>query len=87
MAPTLDERRELVERIARRILASMRADLDFLKRHGYGVAVFAFDLGENGALAYISTVEREGVLGAMKEWVAYQEAGLATEPRGERANT
>lgn len=37
-----------------------------------------------GAIAYISTADRADMLRSIKEWVAAQEAGLTTDPPGER---
>lgn len=83
---TLNEQRELVEAVTKKILSRVRDDLDFLKSHGYGVTIFAFTF-EPGAMAYISTSDREDMIRMLKEWIAYQEAGLTTEPRGPRGAT
>lgn len=81
-----DKMRVMLEAITRRVAAEIRPTLDFLKSHGVGVTIFAFTF-DAGAIAYISTAEREGMIKAVKEWIAYQEAGLTTEPRGERGRT
>lgn len=52
----LDEDRDVLEAITRKLLDRLRGDMDWLKEHGVGVTVF----------------------------VAMQEAGLTTDPRGER---
>lgn len=81
---TTDEKRKLVEGITQKLLGAIGKDtLDFLKSHGFGVTIFAFTF-EPGAMAYISTSDREDMIRSLKEWIAYQEAGLTTEPRGER---
>jgi hypothetical protein len=81
---TLDEKRAIVEGIARKLLGAIGKDtLDWLKDQGFGVTLFAFTF-EPGAIAYISTSEREDMIRTLKEFLAYQEAGLTTEARGER---
>lgn len=81
---TTDELRQLCEGVTQKLLGKIGKDtLDFLKAHGVGVTLFAFTF-EPGAIAYISTSEREDMIRTLKEFIAYQEAGLTTEPRGER---
>lgn len=80
---TTDELRRMVEQIARKILGSIKPDVDFLKANGIGITLFAFTF-KPGALAYVSTAERSDMLGLIKEWVALQEAGLTTELPGPR---
>jgi hypothetical protein len=85
---TLDEKRALVEGITRKLLAAIGKDtLDFLKANGFGVTLFASTFGADGAIAYISTVERDDMIRTLKEFIAYQEAGLTTEPRGKRGTS
>ena len=84
---TTNELRDMVETVTRRLLGKIGKDtLDFLKSNGIGVTLFAFTF-EPGAIAYISTTEREDMIRTLKEWIAYQEAGLTTEPRGERGRS
>ena len=81
---TIDEKRKLVEGITQKLLGAIGKDtLEWLKSQGFGVALFAFTF-EPGAIAYISTSEREDMIRTLTEFIAYQEAGLTTEPRGER---
>jgi hypothetical protein len=81
---TTDEKRKLVEDVTKKLLGAIgKGTLDWLKEQGIGVTIFAFTF-DAGAIAYISTAEREGMIRSLKEWIAYQEAGLTTEPRGER---
>lgn len=47
-----------------------------------GFAFFVFTFGEGGNLAYISSADREGVIGSLKEWLARQETGISTDPIG-----
>jgi hypothetical protein len=87
--PTLDERRQLGELLTKRLASEMKATglLDFLKENGWGVTIFAFEFnepGDQGSFAYLSTAQRPDMIKALKEFLAYQEAGLATEPRGDR---
>lgn len=79
----LDEDRDVLEAITRKLLDRLRGDMDWLKEHGVGVTVFAFTF-EPGAIAYISTGAREDMIRALKEFIAMQEAGLTTDPPGER---
>ena len=82
-----DELRKLCEGVTQRLLGAIgKKTLDWLKEQGIGVTIFAFTF-DAGAIAYISTAEREGMIKSIKEWVAYQEAGLTTEPRGERGKS
>ncbi len=84
---TTDEQRALVEGISKKILSAIGRDtLNWLKTQGYGVTVFAFTF-QPGALAYISTSDRADMIRSLKEWIAYQESGLHTEPRGERGTS
>ena len=74
----------MCEAVTHKLIAQIgRGTLDWLKAKGVGVTIFAFTF-DKGALAYISTAEREDMIRTLKEWIAYQEAGLTTEPRGER---
>ncbi len=50
-----------------------------------GFAVFVFDFGDGGNLAYCSNADRTTMISAVKEWLARQEAGLTTDPPGSRA--
>jgi hypothetical protein len=85
--PTLDEKRAVLSAVTRKLLHTLGPDLEFLKQHGFGVTIFAFDFGDAGAIAYISTSERAAMIEAVRVWLAQQEAGLETEPRGERAKS
>lgn len=53
--------REIADRIAPGLLP------------GAGFALFMFDYEPPGALAYVSTGERAGIIRLMKEWIARQE--------------
>lgn len=83
---TLNERREIVEAVTRKLLSKLGNDIETLRSAGIGVTIFAFGF-EPGAIAYISTSNREDMIRAVKEWLSYQEAGLETEPRGERGKS
>lgn len=79
--------RELVEGVTKKLLDAIgKSTLDWLKAQGIGVTIFAFTF-KPGALAYISTAQREDMIRSLKEWIAYQEAGLTTDPPGERARS
>jgi hypothetical protein len=49
-----------------------------------GVTLFVFDFGDRGNCAYISNSNRDDMIGVVKEWLAREEAGLATDPPGPR---
>jgi hypothetical protein len=83
---TVEEKRHLVEAVTRKLLSKLLDDMKFLEASGIGVTIFAFTF-EPGAIAYISTAEREGMLRSIKEFVAMQEAGISSEPRGERGQS
>jgi len=80
---TTDEKRDLCEEVAADLLGKMKGYLPLLKEAGIGVTLFTYTF-EPGATAYISTGAREDVLVMLKEFIAGQEAGITTEPRGER---
>lgn len=82
----VDQKRQLVEGVTRKLLSRLKPDLDFLKENGVGVTIFAFTF-DAGAIAYISTAERAEMINAIKEWIAMQDAGLASEPRGPRGES
>ena len=49
-----------------------------------GFTVFTFDFGEKGNMAYVSNCERADMIRLVEEWLAYQKAGLRTDPPGPR---
>ena len=51
---------------------------------GIGVTFFVFDMEEGGDIAYVSSVEREGMIRSIEEWLAKQRAGLIADPPGPR---
>jgi hypothetical protein len=81
---TPEEKRAVIEAVASKLLGRLRADIEFLKAHGFGVTIFAFDFSDAGSIAYISTADRADMIRAVKVWLAQQEAGLTTDPRGKR---
>ena len=84
---TVNATRDLVEGVTRKLLALIgKETVDFLSANGIGITLFAFTF-EPGAIAYLSTGNREDMIRSIKEWVACQEAGLTTEPRGERGRS
>lgn len=81
---TTNDLRDLCEAVTKKLLARIgQTTLDWLKNNGIGVTIFAFTF-QPGALAYISTSDRADMIRSLKEFIAYQESGLTTEPRGER---
>lgn len=54
-------------------------------RQTVGLALFVFEFGDRGNLAYISNSDRAGMIAAVKEWLGRVEAGLDTDPPGPRA--
>lgn len=81
---TTNELRDLCDGVARKLLGLIGDQaIKFLANNGIGVTIFAFTF-QPGAIAYISSANREDMVRSLKEFVAMQEAGLATEPRGER---
>lgn len=51
-----------------------------------GFALFVFNFGEGGNIAYVSNSSREDMVSAVKEWLVKQEAGLTTDPPGPKAD-
>jgi hypothetical protein len=81
---TTDELRDLCEGVTKKLIGRIGKDtLDWLKEQGIGVTLFAFTF-EPGAIAYISTSDREDMIRTLKEFIAYQEVGMTTEPRSDR---
>lgn len=83
---TDQDNRDLVEAVAAKIMSKLGDDLKMLADNGVGITVFAFTF-EPGGIAYLSTANRDDMLRSIKEWVECMEAGLVTEPRGERAQS
>ncbi len=54
------------------------------QRVGFVLMLFDFtdERGGDGSLAYISNADRAGMIGAVKEWLARQEAGVTSDPPG-----
>jgi len=52
-----------------------------------GFAVFVFDFGDGGNVGYASNAQRDGMIAAVREWLARQDAGLESDPLGPRAKT
>jgi hypothetical protein len=90
--PTFDERRVQCELITTKILSRIRSDLAFLKDNGYVVMIIASetdqvvvpDPGPPYAWAYISTAQREDAAKIFARAADYLEAGLTTDPQGDR---
>jgi len=79
----MDKKHAATTKVAREI-AELLGDVVHTQSDGkFGYALFIFDFGENGSCSYMSSADRAGVLGMIKEWVARQEAGLYTDPPGE----
>lgn len=83
---TDEKNRKLVEQVVRKLMSRLGDDIEFLKENGIGVTVFAFTFTP-GAIAYISTANREDMIRSVKEWTAAQEVGMTSEPRGERGRS
>jgi len=81
----MDEHRRLMEQVTQKLMAKLGDDLEMLKHNGVGITLLAFQFEAPGAIAYISTAQRDGMIKALKEFLAFQEAGITTEARGERA--
>lgn len=81
-----DEKRQLYEKVTRKLMGLVgEGVLDFLKASGIGVTIFAFDFGDDGHIAYISSAERSDMIRSLKNLITYLEAGLLTDPPGESA--
>jgi len=77
------EKMQMLEAVISKLTSMIKGEMDFLKANGVGVTLLAFTF-EPGALAYLSTATRETMVSALKEFIAYQDAGLTQEPPGER---
>lgn len=73
--------RQILERLGRELIGYAAHKLG----PTIGVALFVFEFGDKGNLAYISNADRAGMIAAVKEWLARVEAGLDTDPPGPRA--
>lgn len=76
-----ERKRKLCEAITRKLLEKIGDDLNTLRAGGIGVAIFAFTY-DAGAIAYLSTANRDDMIKNIEEWLAYQKAGMTSEPRG-----
>lgn len=81
--PIRDERYEVLNEDRQRLLRSLAADIDAELPEGMAFALFLIPFGEHlpepagqGSVFYISNAGRDGILDAIKAWVAKQEAGL-----------
>jgi hypothetical protein len=74
---TYDERYEVQSADKQRALHTIATLVDEQTPDGMGFAVFLFDYGPDGALFYMSSAERAGVLASIKEWVACEERRAA----------
>lgn len=74
--------RKDLEHSARGIAGGM--DRALAEKHGerVGFVLMLFDFGDRGTLTYISNAQRADMISAVKEWLARQEAGLASDPLG-----
>lgn len=50
-----------------------------------GFYLLAFDFGDKGNFAYVSNSQRADMIRLLEEFLAYQKAGLVTDPPGPRA--
>lgn len=75
-----DLHRRKLEQLARELTSYTLSELG----PHVGVTFFVFDTEAGGDIAYVSSVEREGMIRSIEEWLAKQHAGLMTDPPGER---
>jgi len=52
------------------LLSIVRPLQDLLATKKLGIAIFLFDFGERGNLAYASTAKREDMVNVIHEWLA-----------------
>lgn len=50
-----------------------------------GFCLVAFDFGDKGNFSYCSNSQRQDMIKLLEEFLAYQKAGLMTDPKGPRA--
>jgi hypothetical protein len=70
-----------LEKQARDVAKAIDEALNENRHRGrVGFALFVFDFGEKGNLAYVSNAQRADMIAAVKEWLEKQEAGIFTDP-------
>ena len=78
-------------KITRLALEQLSRDLIGYSMHKLGrrigLALFVFEFGDRGTLAYISNAQRADMVAVVKEWLAREEAGLTTDPTGPRGES
>lgn len=77
------------EKLSREVLERLSRELIGYAHHKFGgrvgITLFCFEFGDAGKhIAYISNTERQQMIATVKEWLANVEAGLYTDPPGER---
>ncbi len=68
-----DERYEVKDPDIQRLLQFLGSRLGEAMPEGWGFGLFIFSYGENGAMFYISSAEREGMLKTLKEFIDREE--------------
>lgn len=62
-----------MEKLAAETLRSVATQIKAAFPPGLGMALFVFDYGPKGDIAYVSTAERKYMVAAIREWLAHVE--------------
>jgi hypothetical protein len=76
--------RKVLDRTCRELAPKLDGELAIRhgERTGFVLMIFDFTGTGQGHLAYVSNAQRDGMIGAVREWLARQEAGVTTDPLG-----
>lgn len=76
--------RKALEDFQRELARDLAARLAKAFGQPVGFTLFLFDFGARGNLSYISNADRADMINVVREWLARQDAGLTTDPPGDR---
>lgn len=76
-----DLHRRKLEQLAKELASYTFSELG----RDIGLTLFVFDLEAGGDIAYVSSVEREGMIRAIEDFLENHRAGLLTDPSGPTA--
>lgn len=80
--------REVLDKTCRELAPRLDATLHSQLGERVGFAVLIFNFGEPGDdqfISYVSNAQRDDMIKVLKQWLARQEVGLASDPRGPKA--
>lgn len=73
MVKEYDERFEIQNEEIKSKLRFIGSNIDEQLPEGWGFGLFIFSYGENGAMFWLSSAQREDMIKSLKEWISHQE--------------